>query len=1410
MDNDQPKLPDYVFEVSWEVCNKVGGIHTVISTKAALLVETYGDRFITIGPDLYRGEHGNPEFVEDPELFKIWREKSDLKGLKVRTGRWNIPGQPVVMLVDYIALFARKNEIFAELWEKNKLDSLSGGWDYIEPALFGYAAGMVIECFMICNLERNQKIVGHFHEWLTGAGILYLENTVPEVATVFTAHATAAGRIIAANGLPFYSNFEKYNGDKIAAEFNLRSKHSLEKTAASTADCFTTVSENTAKECQQLLGKAVDLVTWNGFNELFLPDPGKYSSLRSQAKEKLIKVASSVLGYPLSPENLLVATSGRYEFRNKGIDIFLKALKRVNDKPDLSRDVIAFVMVPGANRGPIPEVASAISTGDLNQPAHPLFTTHYLHTKEYDLIWRQILSTGLTNGKQEKVKIIYAPVYLDGKDGIFNESYYDLLSGFDLTAFPSYYEPYGYTPLESLAFQVPTITTSLTGFSQAIRSVSSGDNEGILIVDRSDYNDETVIDQVSNHIYAFSQKNRRQQDQACKKAFQLSSRARWNNLIDNYHKAYQLALKRFDQRAYKITRILEKPPEAFIEPESINEPIWKSILVEFKIPESLRDLELLSKNLWWSWNTDAIDLFRSIDENLWDEVEQNPVYLLHATSYQRFLELENDQDFMNRLNAVSDNFQKYMAVGKPAEAPKIAYMSMEYGLHVSLPLYSGGLGILAGDYLKEASDQNLDLTAVGLLYRYGYFQQGISPHGDQVVNYDKLHFTRLPIQPVENKNGDRFIMNLPFRGPLVRVQVWRVNVGRTELYLFDTDLPGNSDDDKSITDNLYEVGEHYRLRQELLLSICSLQLFDFLNFQADIFHYNEGHTAFTGIVRIKQLMEKKQLNFFEAFEMVRVSTLFTTHTPVAAGHERFSEDAMRSYQSHLADELNISWNTLLGLGKVNRLDPKEEFSLTYFAARTSQEINAVSKVHSEVTRKMLTPLWRGLLTDELEIGYVNNGVHVATWAADSWKRLFAELKLHNNVDESAWKNILTVPSKDIWQIRSGLKKDFIGILKQRLKRELHLLHHHPGYIYQVLDKLKEDVLIIGFARRFVPYKRVDLLFRDLDRLAVIVGNEQKPVRFVFAGKAHPADGRGADLIRKVLEISKHPRFLGKIIFLPDYDMEIATILVQGVDLWLNTPIRGMEASGTSGMKATLNGVLNFSVMDGWWAEAYRKDCGWALPAEREFENDEDQNDLDATMMYNILEHEIIPEFYQRDGSGVPTKWVERIKNATAFIIPGFSSTRMLEQYYSRYYLPMFERTHHMSCDNYKPVKESVKWMQNVQRNWHQISVVEVEISGDPKPIKLGEQLNARIVLDLGTLFSKDIGVELVLAKRQSNGEFQIKGTMELELIDEKKHLAVYEGGAVLSNSGTYKYDLRFYPKSQLVHRRRDLPLVKWI
>ncbi len=1416
MENGKKQLNtiDYIFEVSWEVCNKIGGIHTVISTKSPLMQQTYGDRFILIGPDLYKGEEGNREFMEDLELFKDWRNQFSMDGLKIRVGRWDIPGEPIAVLVDFSPLFTKKDQILSELWTKNKVDSIMGGWEYIEPALFGVATGKVIENFNAFFIQPNQNVIAHFHEWMTGAGVLYLENTVPHISTVFTTHATFTGRALSGSGRPFYSEFNTHNGDQAAKDFHVTAQHSLEKSSAITANAFTTVSNNTARECQQLLGKAVDKVTTNGFDDSFLPEMAQYDKKRSESREKMLKIASAVVGYKIGNDAVLLGTSGRYEYRNKGLDIFIDAVAHLKGKEAVAKEIVAFVLVPAGHTIAIPEVCSGIETENFTRGNAPTALTHYLQDPDYDLILKQIKNSGLTNTHDSKIKIVYAPIYLEGRDGVFNMPYYDVLMGMDLTVFPSYYEPFGYTPLESLAFHVPTVTTTLTGFGHQVKSQLKDYKTGMLVIERSDFNDSVVTEQITNHIYEFSAKNTSEIQVAREKAFEISRAFLWKNLIENYEEVYQLAMERNSMRAHTLERLREASPKGYVESAKSNEPIWKSAMVRFKVPDSLKNLEKLAQNLWWTWQPEASALFASIDADLWEESDHNPICLLSLLDYQRLLELEKDTKFMTRLKHVSKTFEDYMSKASEKTGPKVAYMCLEYGLHESIPIYSGGLGILAGDYLKEASDQNTDMVAFGLLYRYGYFQQGLTLQGEQVAQYVKQHFTMLPITPVKNANGDRLILPLQLRGPVINAQVWRMDVGRVPLFLFDTDIPENSAENKVITHNLYGGDKENRFKQELLLAANTLLLVEKLQIEPDLFHYNEGHTAFTGIIRIMKMVINKNLSFEEAEQFVKDSTLFTTHTPVPAGQDVFSEDLLRGHQSHFADTMNVPWQRFLGFGKLNPSNADEKFSMTYLAARSAGEINTVSAIHAKVTQKMFSPIWKGFLPEELQIKNVTNGVHWGTWTAPQWQQLFLEtfgkdfLQDVSNPDH--WAKTKKIPFKKIMDIKKELKKELIVNVKKRLLSEMKSLHSASKQMYGALNSLDEDDLIIGFARRFATYKRADLLFRDLNRLSSLLGHTDRPVKFIFAGKAHPADIEGQNLIKRIYEISERPEFIGKIFFIQDYDMDLARLLVQGVDVWLNTPVRGNEASATSGMKAVLNGTLNFSVMDGWWAEGYRSDSGWCLPKEQVYDDYDDQNNLDAETIYNILEYQIIPEFFEKNVEGIPEKWISKIKNAFAYIAPNFTTARMLHEYTENYYAKMYQRVEKMRENNFQGIKDLVGWMRTVNESWDKISVVDVQVSDGIKILELGEKFQAEVTLDLGGLSSEDIGVELVFATRGKDGELHIRDVYELKSGSRKKHKVVYKGEATATLTGALRYGIRFYPKNISLNYRRDLPLVEWI
>ena len=692
-------------------------------------------------------------------------------------------------------------------------------------------------------------------------------------------------------------------------------------------------------------------------------------------------------------------------------------------------------------------------------------------------------------------------------------------------------------------------------------------------------------------------------------------------------------------------------------------PSWKSVMVTRHLPEQLAGLEMLCRNLWWCWNDDAKALFKSIDAELWHKSGHNPMEILDKVSLKRYNELAKDEDFLARMNRVINEFYTYMEKKNERTEPSVAYFCMEYGLDTSLKIYSGGLGILAGDYLKETSDMNVNLVAIGLLYRYGYFTQRLTPQGNQVADYTAQDFLKIPAEPVIGEDGvwKSVSMNLP--GRTLYARIWKVAVGRTDLYLLDTDYEANSAEDRSVTHQLYGGNHENRLKQEILLGIGGVRALRALGLNPTMYHYNEGHAGFAGLERLREYMQEQHYEMSEALELVRASALFTTHTPVPAGHDAFSEEELGPYFGHYPQRYGLDWRGFMGFGKINAQDVKEEFSMSVLAANFSQNVNGVSMLHGKVSQDIFAPMYPGYLPEELHISYVTNGVHYPTWAAKEWKAIYAkvfgeEFKT-SHYDKSCFEGIYKVDDEQIWNTRKLLKADLIKTVKDRLSDPIVSAHYSPGEIVTIKETLRDDVLTIGFARRFATYKRATLLFRDLNRLDEIVNNPKRPVQFLFAGKAHPADKAGQDLIKQIVEISKDPRFIGRIVFVPGYDITLAKRLVQGVDVWMNNPTRPQEASGTSGEKASMNGVMHFSVLDGWWVEGYVKDAGWALPQEPTYDDYEYQNELDAATIYSTIENEIAPDYYDIDNTGRSSKWIGYIKNTVAMVASNFTTNRML-------------------------------------------------------------------------------------------------------------------------------------------------------
>ncbi len=654
-------------------------------------------------------------------------------------------------------------------------------------------------------------------------------------------------------------------------------------------------------------------------------------------------------------------------------------------------------------------------------------------------------------------------------------------------------------------------------------------------------------------------------------------------------------------------------------------------------------------------------MFESINPKLWKVVNQNPIEMLDSLNINEWKALEENEAFMEKYYESYNKFRKYMDEAQNKPKAGIAYFSMEYGLHQSFKLYSGGLGILAGDYLKEASDSNENLVAVGLLYRYGYFQQSISLFGDQVAQYEAQKFSQLPLVKVFDDKGNHLTIKIGLPGRTLYARIWRCDVGRIPLFLMDTDFEANEAIDRSITHQLYGGELENRLKQEILLGIGGIRMLDALNIHQDIYHSNEGHSAFIGLERLRYLIQVEKMDFAKAMQVVRSSTLFTTHTPVPAGHDYFNEDLLRTYFPHYPERLNITWDDLMNLGKFKPNNPNELFSMSVLAAKLSQEVNGVSRLHGKVSQKMFASLYDGYFPEELHLGYVTNGVHLPTWASKQWKlmykKVFGENYKWNQLDFDMWQKMQQVKDSDIWETRKQLKKELLDYVKTRIEREMTRRQENPKLIIKTLDSIEDNALTIGFARRFATYKRAKLLFSNLDRLRQLVNATGKPLQFIYAGKAHPKDVEGQHLIKRIIEISKTEGFIGKVIFIENYDMELAHKLIPGVDIWLNTPTRPLEASGTSGEKAVMNGVVNFSVLDGWWAEGYKDNAGFAITEARTYANQHFQDELDAEIIYNVFEDQILPLYFDHDNENVPVKWIKYIKNTITEIAPHFTMKR---------------------------------------------------------------------------------------------------------------------------------------------------------
>ena len=850
-----------------------------------------------------------------------------------------------------------------------------------------------------------------------------------------------------------------------------------------------------------------------------------------------------------------------------------------------------------------------------------------------------------------------------------------------------------------------------------------------------------------------------------------------------------------------------------IKADYANAPMWKDLTVKSSLPEELKCLAEIAHNMWWVWNYEARDLFRDLDPELYHEVKHNPVMLLERLSFARKEQIVKDKALMKRIKSVYALFRKYIDVEPDKKRPSVAYFCMEYGIHSALKIYSGGLGMLAGDYVKEASDSNVDMCAVGFLYRFGYFTQSLSMEGQQVANYEAQNFSSLPIERQLDKDGNPMVIDVPYTNYQVHAYVWRVNVGRVKLYLLDTDNDMNSEFDKPITHSLYGGDWENRLKQEILLGIGGMLLLKKLGIKKDIYHCNEGHAALCNLQRLCDYIDEG-LTFNQALELVRASGLYTVHTPVPAGHDYFDEGLFGKYMGGYPQKLGISWDEFIGMGRTNPNDHSERFCMSTFACNTCQEVNGVSMLHGWVSQKMFAPIWAGYYPEENHVGYVTNGVHFPTWCATEWRKVYAKYfdakHMSDQSNEEIWHGIYNCPDEEVWATRMALKNKLFDYIKEQFREKWLKNQGDPSRVVSLLEGMNPNALVIGFCRRFATYKRAHLLFTNLERLSKIVNDPEHPVIFLFAGKAHPADGAGQGLIQRIYEISQRDEFLGKIIFLEDYDFLLARRLVSGVDIWMNTPTRPLEASGTSGEKAEMNGVVNLSVKDGWWLEGYREGAGWALTEKRTYQNQGYQDSLDAATIYHLLENEIIPLYYDKDKkTGLSKGWVKVIKNSIAQIAPHYTMKRQLDDYYEKFYNKQAKRFKALSKDNNKLAKDLAQWKETVAERWDAIRVVKAEWTYPAVGIETAQKYTIRYVIDEQGL-EDAVALEKVNVYINKEGEEKIFSIEPLKVVGHEGNNYTFEATLAPQQAGQFKSAIRMYPKHKELPHRQDFCYIKWL
>lgn len=1411
---------DACFEVSWEVCNKVGGIHTVLSSKARLAVDFFGDHYFLLGPDL---KH-NPDFEETDEPgWQGIREACALKEIRCRLGRWKIPGEPKVILVGFDKKY-NQGQLLFELWESFGVDSLSGGWDYIEPVMFSYACGEVIAAIYHAVLQpAGVRATAHFHEWMCGAGLLGVKKDAPEIGTVFTTHATTLGRTLAGSGVDIYRQMEQISPQREVHAHNIVAKFSMECAAARESDCFTTVSDITAIEARSFLGRTPDVITTNGLDMRNIPDFSSNRDPPSAHRGRILAAAARFLRCEFPADTRLVGISGRYEFHNKGIDVFLEALGGLEkDLKDSPHSVLALCMVLGGHEGLNTQVVQGDPAARSDQGPNWI-STHRLYNQSHDPILAACSRLGLVNGPANKVKVIFIPAFLNGSDGFLNMPYFDVLSACDLGVFPSYYEPWGYTPQESAAYAVPSVTTDLAGFGMWV-AANGGEQDGMTIIRRKDQTELDIIQKLRAILFSYASCDAPSMTARRQAVRTLAMGTSWEQFYPHYLKAYEIAFDKTELRARLLSsaRRQRELVHTFAATGS-STPYFRNLTAVVNLPTPLARLRELAYNLWWTWNPEALELFAYLNPQLWPSMNNNPVRMLEQASPERLEALAHDNRYLELYGRTLESFDAYMQGSDallPPQSPvkrsaPVAYFSTEYGLHECLPIYSGGLGVLSGDHLKAASDLGLPLVGIGLLYKNGFFRQRIDKAGWQLADFPENDFSVLPVQIVKDDQGRQLEIALDLPGRTLFARAWEIKVGRVTLYLLDSDVPKNTADDRLVTSRLYVADRHTRIKQELLLGMSGERLLRRLGIRPSCYHMNEGHSAFLTFERIRAYMQEDGLSYAEACELVQGNTLFTTHTPVEAGNETFPRDVIEYYFRHFVEKAGIAWSEFWDLGRHEAGDDKP-FYMTVLGLKMASRVNAVSRLHGQVSRAMWQNVWKGTPRSQVPIGAITNGVHIPSYVAprmrdlldkylgDHWERSLSE--------PAVWNGVQALPDAALWDVKCELKQDLLTLIRDNLSSHFQKYGASRSLREEVFAHINPAAMIIGFARRFAPYKRASLLLSNLERLDKIVNDPKRPVIVVFAGKAHPEDTLGIELIQKVVAVCNDPRFLGRVFFLEDYNLAISRLLLQGSDVWLNNPRRPYEACGTSGQKSPINGGINLSVSDGWWCEGYDGTNGWTIgPAVQEsVPLPEASDEEDALSLYALLEDSVAPLYFSRDEGGLPHRWIAMVKRSMLTLVPRFSAGRMVREYTDTYYVPAASRGLLLGKGNYALARQLADWKRKIPIRFSSLRLKDIRVEGLlGDSIAIGQPLTVKVRIDPGKLTLTEILVQLVIGPTNGEDFLRPADVVTLKGAPDSRGALIFTGTHELQENGRYAYGIRVAPHHEGLEKALDSGLVLW-